>query len=197
MPLFELLDSDSILLFFDPKRKRVWMWIGNSSSTRMRFMATQDSYRIRDRYVFGFKISSIDENDEVRDFKTFVGLKKNEEEIEGTIGPQYRGTPEEMKIFESMSEEKILLILKKAEVPEGYERRLVIVNNDIYLYKEFDNSLGGDIKQSRLFRLKEEVEDGLYLLEDCTPRILFSFNKILLIDVLHMAKVKLSKKKKI
>ena len=79
--------------------------------------------------------------------------------------------------------------MKKTEVPGGYERRLVIVNNDIYLYKEFDNSLGGDIKQSRLFRLKEEVEDGPYLLEDCTPRILFSFNKILLVDVLVKVKV--------
>ena len=105
MLLFELLDTESILLFFDPIRKRVWMWIGRSSSTRMRFMATQDSYRIRDRFAFGFKISSIDENDEVRDFKTFVGLKKEEEEIEGTVGPQYKGTPEEMKIFEYMSEE--------------------------------------------------------------------------------------------
>lgn len=191
-PLYELLDSESILIFIDPKRKRVWMWIGKSSSTRMRFTATQDSYRIRDHYAFGSKISTIDEDNEVRDFKIFAGLMKEEEDIEGPSEPQYKGTPEDLKIFESMPEEKILLILKNAVVPEGYERGLVIVNNDIYLYKEFDNSLGGDIKQSRLFHLMEEVEDGPYLLGDYTPRILFSFNKILLVDVLHKIKVKVS-----
>jgi len=193
MPLFELLDSESILLFIDPKRKRVWMWIGRFSTTKMRVAAAQNSLRIKDRYAFGFKISYVDEGDEDRAFKIFVGLRKEEEEdIEGSTEPQYKGTPEDVNIFELMSEEKILLILKKTEVPEGYERRMIIVNNEIYLYKELDHSLGSDIKQSRLFRLKEEVDDGPYLLEDCTPRILFSFNKILLVDVLHKAKVKVS-----
>ncbi len=55
----------------------------------------------------------------------------------------------------------------------------------IYLYKESTSSLGPDIKEERLFRLREEVNDVLYQLDGYTPRILFPFNKILLIDLMH------------
>ena len=192
MSLLELLDSGSILLFIDPKQKRVWMWIGRSSSTRMRVAATQDLHHKRDLYAYGFQISFVDEDYEDKGFNIFLGLKKEEDESEGTVEPLYKGDPEELKIFESMSEEEILLILKKAEVPKGYERRMVIANKEIYLYKEFDHSLGSDIKQSRLFHLKEDIEDGPYLLENCTPRPLFSLNKIVLVDVLYRTKVEMS-----
>jgi hypothetical protein len=185
IPLYELLDQEFILIFIDQKHKRVWMWIGRNCSTKMKFMATQSSYHIRDRYAFGFKITTVDEGNETLEFKIFIGLEEEDEDIHKEVEPQYKGTEEEDEFFESMSEEQILRILEKSEVPEGYKRRMVIVNNDIYLYKEYPQTLGSDIKQKRLFRRKEEVEDGWYLLEDYTPRILFSFNNLIIIDLLQ------------
>ena len=185
LPLYDLLDSESILSFIDPKHKRLWIWIGSFSSTKMRFMSTQASYLIRNRYVFGFKISTVDEGDEHIDFKVMLGLEEEMGEKIDQIRPLYRGTPEEDENFESLSEGKILLIMKKIPIPKGYQRKLIIVNNVIYLYKESTTSLGSDIKKERLFRLKEEVSDGIYQLDGYTPRILFSFNKILLIDLMQ------------
>jgi hypothetical protein len=184
-PLYELRGQDFILLFIDHKRKRVWMWIGLNCSPKMKFKATQASYQIRDRYAFSYRITTVDEGNESIDFKIFIGLKEEEEDIHKEVEPQYIGTVEQDELLEFMSEEQILRILEKAKIPDGYERRMVIVNNEIYLYKEYPQTLGADIKQKRLFKRKEEVEDGWILLEDYTPRILFSFNNIMIIELLQ------------
>lgn len=185
LPLYKLLDSESILLFIDPKYKRAWFWIGNNTTTKMKFHAVYSSYPIRDRYAFGHKIVSVNEGDEPREFKIMIGLEKEEELVEEKVEPVYKETEEFEELFESFSLERLLLILEKIEVPEGYKRRLVIVNNEIYLFKEFDKNLGSDVKRKSLFALKEEVDDGSYLLEDYTPRLIFNFNKLLLIELLQ------------
>ncbi|KKM60496.1 hypothetical protein LCGC14_1541190, partial [marine sediment metagenome] len=80
--------------------------------------------------------------------------------------------------------EKILLLLEKSGVPEGYERKMVIVKNKIFGYKEYDkNYLGSVIREKQLFPLKEEVEDGPYLAENYIPRMLFSYNKVVLTEL--------------
>ena len=185
LPLYKLLDSDSILLFIDPKNNKAWIWIGNNTTTRMKFHAVFSSYSIRDSYAFGYKIVSVNEGDESREFKVMIGLEKKEELVEEKVEPVYKETEEFKELIESFSLERLLLILEKIEIPDGYERRLVIANNEIYLYKEYDKSLGSDVKQKRLFTLKEEVDDGSYLMEDYTPRLIFSFNKLLLIEFLQ------------
>ena len=48
-------------------------------------------------------------------------------------GPAYEGTEEDLELLESLSREKILLILEKAGVPKGYERKMIIVKNKIFL----------------------------------------------------------------
>jgi hypothetical protein len=85
-----------------------------------------------------------------------------------------------------MSKEKILLRLEKTGIPEGYERKIIIVNNKIYGYKEYDRIyLDSVIKEKKLFPLKEEIDDGPYLAEDYIPRILFSLNNVVLIELLQ------------
>ena len=114
-----------------------------------------------------------------------IGLEKEEELLEQKVEPIYKETEEFKDLLESFSLERLLLILEKIDTPEGYQRRLIIMNNEIYLYKEFDASLGSEFKQKRIFPLKEEVDDGSYLMEDYTPRPIFSFNKLLLIELLQ------------
>lgn len=182
----ELLDPDFILLLVDPKRYRVWIWHGNNTTTRMKFIAAKLAPSIRDRYGIGFRIAAVDEGNETLTFKIMAGLEKEVDFAEVQKGPAYEGTEEDLALLESLSREKILLLLEKAGVPEGYERKMVIVKNKIYGYKEFDrNYLDSVIKEKQLFPLKEEIEDGPYLAENYTPRMLFSFNNIVLTELLQ------------
>ncbi|MCK4382589.1 MAG: hypothetical protein KAW66_04770 [Candidatus Lokiarchaeota archaeon] len=184
IPLYELLDPDFILLFVDPKRYRVWIWQGINTTTRMKFISAKIAPRIRDRYGIAFKITSVDDGDETEGFKAMIGLQEEVDYSETQTGPAYEGTKEDLELLESLSREKILLLLEKAGVPEGYERKMVIVKNQIFGYKEYDrNYLGSVIKEKKLFPLKEEVEDGIYLAENYIPRMLFSFNNVVLTEL--------------
>ena len=74
IPLFELLDSDKILLFVDNHDKKVWMWEGKNTSTRMKFISAQEAPKIRDKHDMTFTVSSVDDGDETAAFKIIVGL---------------------------------------------------------------------------------------------------------------------------
>lgn len=73
-PLFEVLDSEKILLFVDKHDKKVWMWEGKNTSTRMKFISAQEVPKIRDKHDMTFRISSVDDGDETAAFKIIVGL---------------------------------------------------------------------------------------------------------------------------
>ncbi|MFX1363588.1 MAG: hypothetical protein ACFFCE_09740 [Promethearchaeota archaeon] len=183
--IYELLDPDFILLFVDPTRYRVWIWHGSNTTTRMKFIAAKLAPSVRDRYGIGFKIAAVDEGNETLGFKILAGIEKEIDNTEAQTGPAYEGTEEDLELLESLSREKILLLLEKAGIPEGYERKMVIVKNQIFGYKEYDrNYLGSVIKEKQLFPLKEEVEDGPYLAENYIPRMLFSYNNVVLTELL-------------
>ncbi len=74
VPLFELLDSDKILLFVDVHSEKVWVWQGQNTSTRMKFISAQEAPKIRDKHDLAFTLSSVDEGDETAAFKILVGL---------------------------------------------------------------------------------------------------------------------------
>lgn len=185
LELYELLDSDFVLLFVDPKRYRVWVWHGNNVTTRMKFIAAKIAPKVRDEFGISYKITAVDEGDETMAFKIMVGL---EEEIDyETIqeGPSYEGTQEDIDLLDSLSREKILLILEKAGLPKGFERKMVIVKNKIYGYKELDKDyMGSTIKEKQLFPLEKDIEDGSYLAHGYIPRMLFSFNNVILTELL-------------
>ncbi|UCD02241.1 MAG: hypothetical protein JSV23_04270 [Promethearchaeota archaeon] len=74
IPLFELLDSNKILLFVDIKNSKVWIWEGKNTTTRMKFMSAQAAPYIRDKHDITFTITSVDEKNETVAFKILVGL---------------------------------------------------------------------------------------------------------------------------
>ena len=191
VPLHELLDSDFILLFVDPDHYRVWIWQGSNTTTRMKFISAKIAPRIRDRYGIAYKISSVDEANETQAFKIMIGTEKPEEYIKIKTGPTYEGTAEDLELLKELSREKIVLLLEKAGIPEGYERKMVIVKNKIYGYKEYDRTyMGSVIKEKKLFPLKEEVPDGPYLAENYIPRMLFSFNNVVITELLQKTESK-------
>ncbi|MHA1803443.1 MAG: hypothetical protein ACTSU4_02790 [Promethearchaeota archaeon] len=185
MPLYELFDPEFILLFIDPKRYRVWIWHGSNTTTRAKFVAAKLAPKIRDRFGIAYKITTVDEGDETLGFKIAVGLEEEMDYEQIEKGPTYIGTEEDLELLEELSREKILLLLEKMGVPEGYERKLVIVKNKIFRYREYNRTYMGEvIKEKQLFELEEDVEDGPYLAKGLTPRMLFSFNKIVLTELL-------------
>jgi hypothetical protein len=182
----DLLDPDFILLFVDPKLYRVWIWHGSNTTTRMKFIAAKLAPSIRDRYGIGFKISAVDEANETSGFNIMAGVEKEVDFSDIQKGPAYEGTEEDLELLETLSREKILLLLEKTGVPEGYERKMVIVKNQIYGYREYDSVyLDSVIREKRLFPLTEEVDDGTYLAEKYIPRMLFSYNNVVLTELLQ------------
>ena len=192
----DLLDEDFILLFVDPQHYRVWLWHGFNTTTRMKFIAAKMAASIRDKHGIAFKITAVDQDNESTAFKVMIGLEEAIDYDAVQTGPAYEGTEEDLELLESLSREKILLILEKAGIPEGYERKMVIVKNKIFGYKEYDkNYMGSIIKEKKLFPLKEEIEDGTYLAEKYIPRMLFSYNNVILTELLQKQEIDDSIKK--
>lgn len=122
VPLHELLDSDFILIFVDPKQYRIWIWVGGNNTVRKRSIAIKSAQSIKNRYEAEYKITAIDEGNESHDFKVMVGL---EEEIEYFVEQNklvYEGIAKDLELLESSSREKILLLLEKAGIHKDYER---------------------------------------------------------------------------
>jgi hypothetical protein len=74
VPLFELLNSDKILLFVDSHNSKVWIWDGKNVNPRMKFISARVAPQIRDKHDIGFSISSVDDGEETAAFKILVGL---------------------------------------------------------------------------------------------------------------------------
>jgi len=184
--LKDLLDEDFVLLFVDPQHFRVWLWHGYNTTTRMKYIAAVMAPSIRDKHGFAFKITAVDQDNEVHGFLVMIGLAEEIDYDQAQTGPTYEGTAEDLELLEVLSREKILLILEKAGIPDGYERKMVIVKNTIFGYREYErNYLGSVIKEKQLFPLKEEIEDGKYLAENFVPRMLFSYNNVVLTELLQ------------
>ncbi|NHJ21320.1 MAG: hypothetical protein EAX91_10270 [Candidatus Lokiarchaeota archaeon] len=184
--LKDLLDDDFVLLFVDPQHFRVWLWHGYNTTTRMKFIAAKMAPPIRDKHGIAFKITAVDQDNESHAFLVMLGLEKEIDYDLKQTGPAYEGTAKDLELLEELSREKILLILEKAGIPAGYERKMVIVKNDIFGYREYDrNYLGSVIKEKQLFPLKEEIKDGNYLAENYVSRMILSYNKVVLTELLE------------
>ncbi|MFX1260297.1 MAG: hypothetical protein ACFFAN_20805, partial [Promethearchaeota archaeon] len=114
IPLYELLDSDFVLLFVDPKSYRCWLWHGSNTTTRMKFIAAKMAPKIRDRHGIAYKITAVDDGNETLGFKIAVGLEEEPDYEKEQMGPAYEGTAEDMELLEELSREKITLLLEKA-----------------------------------------------------------------------------------
>jgi hypothetical protein len=162
----------------------------------MKFIAAKMAPPIRDKHGIAFKISAVDEDNEAHAFKVMLGLAEEIDYEIAQTGPAYEGTEEDLELLKSLSLEKILLILEKAGIPEGYERKMVIVKNKLFGYKEYETNLHGAVyKSPQLFPLKEEIEDGAYLAENYVPRMLLSYNNVVLTELLQKKELDNSIKK--
>ncbi|MHA1341475.1 MAG: hypothetical protein ACTSRZ_16265 [Promethearchaeota archaeon] len=184
--LYELLDPAFVLLFVDVEHYKAYIWQGAETSTRMKFLSAKMASFVKDDFGPAFHIVTEDDGSESLAFKILVGLEEPIKYDEQDLGPSYTGTEEDLELINLADREKIILILEKVELPEEYAREMVIVNNKIYKYHTYEIEYNGAMVETKeLLPLEEEVPDGPYLAEGYTPRILFSFNKIILIELLR------------
>ena len=74
VPLFEILDSNKILLFVDNHEGKLWIWEGKNTNPRMKFISARKAPNIRDKHDLSFTITSVDDGEETAAFKILIGL---------------------------------------------------------------------------------------------------------------------------
>ena len=185
-PLYELLDSDILLFFVNPEKYQAYIWTGKNVSTRCKFIAAKKSGDLRDQIGPAIKISTVDDDDETLPFKIMVGLEEEIQYEEEQTGPAYEGKAEDEILLEKLTLNKIILLLEKIGIPDGFTREMVIEGKNVYGYQEiYTEYMDEIIKERKLYPLDESVEDGSYLAKKLTPRLLMSYNKVVLVDLLR------------
>ncbi len=186
-PMYQLMDPHFIVLFVDEPHFRVWLWQGRECSIRSKFISAKKAPGVRDKYGPALRITNVDDGDEPLAFKILVGLQKAEDVQEmKQEGPSYKGSEVDDELLQDITLEKITVILEKIGVPEGYKLEMVVVGRQVYGYQvQKKMYLGSLIEEKKIYPLREQVPDGTYLAEGYVPRLLFSFNNIVLIELLR------------
>lgn len=185
LQLYELLDPSFVLLFLDPSKFRAWIWQGSETSVRMKFLSAKLAGAVRDSIGIAMKLSTVDDGNEPLAFKIMVGLEEEETFEEVQTGPSYTGTVTDNQLLKEATLEQIIALLEKLVQPRGFKRDLVIVKNKIYKYViDKTEYMGSVVEQKKLLPLEEKIPDGPYLIDGYTPRLLFSFNNIVIIELL-------------
>jgi len=181
-PLHRLMDSDNVILFLSSKFKTAWLWIGSNASLRMAFIGAREVSPIRDRYGTALmKIKTVKERKADLSFLIFVGLKEPPENSEE---PEVETQPLTVQ-FKFEKEKELLLELERYDVPEGYERELVISQGKIYKY-HIGNFMG--TTSPELISLREIVPNGMYPFKEYMTRILFIGNVVQIVEFLKKKK---------
>ena len=184
--LYELLDPAFSLLFLDPNTFTAWSWQGSEISVRMKFLAAKLAPSIRDKAAVAMKIITVDDGSEPGPFKKMVGLLDEVDLENVNVQEEGRAEEKDYELLDLIKHEKLLLVLAKTKLPIEYRRELVVVNEKIFKYKVMDKQINGQIiQEEELVPLSESVPDGPYTFKDYIPRILFSFDKIALIELLR------------
>lgn len=175
--LFEILNPDYILIFIDTTQKRVWIWYGNNTTTRMKFIAVKLAPAIRDRYGFGFKIAAVDEGNEPLDFKRMIGLEDESAYTEKQTIPTYEGTDEDLELIESFSREKRRLLLEKVK-ERDINRRSSIQLFDVIELKEFPFMETREVVQRQIIGdiLNESTSEKVFLLVDHDTKRIWKYS---------------------
>jgi hypothetical protein len=131
------------------------------------------------------KIATADDGNERMAFKILVGLEKAVDVIDVQTGPSYKGTEQDHYNLELVNNKQIIIMLEKIGLPDGYKREMVMVQNILYkVHIQDAEYMGAVIEETQLLPLVEKIPDGIVMLEGLVPRILFSFNDVILTDFL-------------
>ena len=225
-PIKELIKSDQCYIITDDDDRIVYLWKGNESPVRHKFIGATASQKMRGNLGLNYSLMSVDEGEEPPDLKkkmeskrangyaeeivdsgddvkfevsdgkaTYAEVMKRHEESQGDYsneGPIYQGgstaavAPQEEDAQVNVSE--ILDQLEKDKLPDGYHREMIIVGKQAWSVTEKIQSFLGQKKVEKIIDKIESLEDGIFLGEDYTPRLLCLNGKIKAIELLKKNK---------
>jgi len=102
-------------------------------------------------------------------------------------GPLYTGS-ESMSQFmqdeQTVNFEQIMQKLEEIQIPDGYERELIIIGNHAYSIVEKVQNFLGKKQVEKVIEKVGSIPEGVFFAEDYSPRILSENGKILAIEFL-------------
>jgi hypothetical protein len=181
----DLFDSNIILYFTNAEKYKSYIWTGKNASVRMKFIAANKASEVRDKIGPAIKITTIDEDEEPLAFQIMLGMAEEIDYEKDKKDPP-RSPDEDEILLKELSLDKMVLLLEKIGCPEGYRREMVVEGKKVYGYQEtYKEYMGEIIKERELYPLEKNVTDGSYLAEKLTPRLIMSYNQVVLIDLLR------------
>jgi hypothetical protein len=70
----DILNSNLIYIIVNPFKKEILIYHGYNSNVRMKFIATQEAPKIRDKFGIDFKILAVDEGDDISEIKEIIEI---------------------------------------------------------------------------------------------------------------------------
>lgn len=105
-------------------------------------------------------------------------------------GPLYTGSESMTSYMQDEAQvnfEQIMQKLEEIELPEGYERELIIIGSQAYSIVEKVQTFLGKKKVEKVIERVGSIPEGVFFAEDYSPRVLSEEGKILSIEFLKKA----------
>lgn len=235
-PIKDMLESAECYIAVDDDARVVYLWKGEESRVRSKFIGAKKSQEVRGQVGLNYKVVPIDEGDEPPEFLTIIEQNTTEgfakeirEEGEGpaflkdvdtssapkpgsgktaapprrvmgaptyvseeNTGPLYKGgdsgstaTATPAQAAEPAADfEKILQTLEGLEIPDGYEREMIIVGNQTYSIVEKVQVFLGNKTVKREMEPIGSLPEGVFFAEGYAPRVICENSKVLAIEFL-------------
>ncbi len=210
-------ETECYILVSDDVRK-VFLWKGLKSNVRKKFIGARTSQEIRGQVGMHYSVEPLDQGDETKEFIELIGGPTTEgfaEAITGdeteskapqakaalnqanapaqNTGPLYTGQ-ESFDDFEKdevkVNFEEIMEKLEQIEIPQGYERELVVIGNHAYSVVEKVQTFLGKKQVEKVIEKVQSIPEGAFFAEDYTPRVLSENGQIIAIEFLKPIKGK-------
>ncbi len=228
-PIQDLLDSNESYILCDDPARIVYLWKGQTSKVRSKFIGARKLQDIRSQVGLSYRSVSMDEEEviagefpefveaiqktrtdgfarEIREDgedvqykiengnpppkpKSYANLKTNNlnQDLQQT-GPIYTGDdsaiPLTSQTYSKVELDKIIDLLDEDELPEGFEREMVIIGDKSYSVTEKVQSFLGKKTVEHQLEPISTLPEGIFFAEGYVPRVLVQNQIVVAVEFL-------------
>jgi len=207
----EDVDSKKVYIFVNDDEKQIILWNGKEARTRNKFIGARLASSLRLEHGLSYKLIQVDESVD-QDFIRGMG-KPGERPSppaaparrEPSPAPQVsrpapqpqppsitaptRAPPITYGHFPSprpeLDQSKIVERLNSIEIPKGFERELIVIGHDMFAVSVSKTKVFGKEKtEYKVGKVTNPLEDGIFLAEGYTPRVIIENGRVLAVEFL-------------
>jgi len=185
--LKDALIGERVLIIVVDDLKTIFLWKGNDSSVRKKFIGARIAQAVRGERGLLYKVEPTDQGEEPQvlldlyDVQPAVCSTASKSMDVATAGTQ--AEEGETSIAVSLSVEMKEKLLGEA-LPEGFDREGIIIGNDYYgILKSTSTVLGKTVESSDIQKT-EELPDGQLFNESYGIRLLVENGNIIAVEIL-------------